>query len=72
MQATARTYRNDSLFSDSLENLVRRGAMYTKRKKSSHDRILMADFHDCDENCVDGCPYENSQRDSQDIGDTVM
>lgn len=55
--------------SDSLENLVRRGAMYTKRKKSSHDRILMADFHDCDENCSEKCPYEQEQRDSQDTGE---
>lgn len=48
--------------------------MYTKRKKSSHDRVLMADFHDCDDSCVDGCPYgkDSSQRDSQDIGDQLL
>ena len=60
---------NTVIFVDSLENLVRRGAMYTKRKKSSHDRILMADFHDCDETCSEKCPYEQEQRDSQDTGE---
>ena len=61
---TAITTSHISRKLDSLENLVRRGTTYAKRKKSrtsnAADRILMADFHDCDENCNSKCPFENA------------
>ena len=61
---TAITTSHISRKLDSLENLVRRGTTYAKRKKSrtsnAADRILMADFHDCGENCNSRCPFENT------------
>ena len=58
---TAITTSHISRKLDSLENLVRRGTTYARRKKSSNDRILMADFHDCDQNCSETkCPFETT------------